>query len=78
MAPAKLKVFGFNCSLKSARDKEKSSTQVLLDQLMDALAEHGANLNARNLRGQTPLGALVARKARPNMIELLRKLGAGM
>ena len=43
-----------------------------------ALAEHGANLNARNLRGQTPLGALVARKARPNMIELLRKLGAGM
>ena len=43
-----------------------------------ALAERGANLNARNLRGQTPLGALVARKARPNMIELLRKLGAGM
>ena len=43
-----------------------------------ALAERGANLNARNLRGQTPLGALVARKARPNMIDLLRKLGAGM
>jgi ankyrin repeat protein len=43
-----------------------------------ALAERGANLNARNLRGQTPLGALVARKARPNMIELLRTLGAGM
>jgi ankyrin repeat protein len=43
-----------------------------------ALAERGANLNARNLRGQTPLGALLARKARPNMIELLRKLGAGM
>jgi ankyrin repeat protein len=43
------------------------------------LAERGANLNARNARGQTPLGALVARKAaRPNMIELLRKLGAGM
>ena len=42
------------------------------------LAEHGANLNARNLRGQTPLGALVARKARPAMIDLLRKLGAGM
>jgi ankyrin repeat protein len=44
-----------------------------------ALAEHGANLNARNARGQTPLGALLARKGgRPNMIELLRKLGAGM
>jgi ankyrin repeat protein len=42
------------------------------------LAERGANLNARNARGQTPLGALVARKGRPNMIELLRKLGAGM
>jgi ankyrin repeat protein len=43
-----------------------------------ALAEHGANLNARNARGQTPLGALLARKGRPNMIELLRTLGAGM
>jgi ankyrin repeat protein len=43
-----------------------------------ALAERGANLNARNARGQTPLGALLARKARPHMIELLRKLGAGM
>jgi len=42
-----------------------------------ALAERGANLNARNARGQTPLGALLARKARPSMIELLRKLGAG-
>jgi uncharacterized protein len=42
-----------------------------------ALAERGANLNARNARGQTPLGALLARKARPNMVELLRKLGAG-
>jgi len=44
-----------------------------------ALVERGANLNARNARGQTPLGALVARKAtRPAMIELLRELGAGM
>ena len=43
-----------------------------------ALAEHGANLNARNARGQTPLGALLARKGRSNVIELLRKLGAGM
>ena len=42
------------------------------------LAERRANLNARNARGQTPLGALLARKARPNMIEVLRKLGAGM
>jgi ankyrin repeat protein len=43
-----------------------------------ALAERGANLNARNARGQTPLGALVARKTRPAVIELLRTLGAGM
>ena len=43
MAQPKLKVFGFNCSLKSARNREKSSTQVLLDQLMDALREHGAS-----------------------------------
>jgi ankyrin repeat protein len=46
--------------------------------IVQALAERGANLNARNGRGQTPLGALVARKSRPAMIELLRKLGAGM
>src|SRR5947199_3852800 len=37
-----LKVLAFNCTLKSARDKEKSSTQVLIEQLMDALQEHGA------------------------------------
>ena len=43
-----------------------------------ALAERGVNLNARNARGQTPLGALLARKSRPNMIELLRTLGAGI
>ena len=46
--------------------------------VVGALAERGANLNARNARGQTPLGALLARKSRPNVIELLRKLGAGM
>ena len=39
---AALKVLAFNCTLKSARAKEKSSTQVLLEQLMDALKEHGA------------------------------------
>jgi multimeric flavodoxin WrbA len=38
-----LKVLAFNCSLKSARGKERSSTEVLLSQLMDALAEHGAS-----------------------------------
>lgn len=37
-----LKVLAFNCSLKSARDKEKSSTDALLDQVMDELAQHGA------------------------------------
>jgi ankyrin repeat protein len=48
------------------------------ESVVRALAERGANLNARNARGQTPLGALLARKARPAMVELLRTLGAGM
>ena len=42
MAPPKLKVLVFNCSLKSVQAKEKSSTQALLEQLLDALEEHGA------------------------------------
>ena len=37
-----LKVLAFNCSLKSARDEEPSSTDVLLKQMLEALAEHGA------------------------------------
>jgi multimeric flavodoxin WrbA len=40
-APA-LKVLAFNCSLKSARGDEASSTDVLLGQVLDALAQHGA------------------------------------
>jgi multimeric flavodoxin WrbA len=43
MAKAELKVLAFNCSLKSASAKEKSSTESLLRQLMDALEKHGAN-----------------------------------
>jgi len=39
---SKLKVLAFNCSLKSVQGKEKSSTQTLLEQLLEALAEHGA------------------------------------
>jgi len=35
-----LKAFAFNCSLKSSKDSEKSSTDVLLRQVLDALAEH--------------------------------------
>jgi multimeric flavodoxin WrbA len=42
MVPPKLKVLAFNCSLKSAHAKEKSSTDALLKQLMDELEEHGA------------------------------------
>jgi multimeric flavodoxin WrbA len=42
MAPSPLKVLAFNCTLKSPSSKEKSSTQVLLEQVMDALKEHGA------------------------------------
>jgi multimeric flavodoxin WrbA len=42
MPPVPLKVLAFNCSLKSARDKEKSSTDVLLKQMLEAFEEHGA------------------------------------
>ena len=38
---ASLTAFGFNCSLKSSRDKETSSTDVLLRQVFDALGEYG-------------------------------------
>jgi len=41
MAAASLKIIAFNCTLKSARNKEKSSTDVLLKQLMDALKKYG-------------------------------------
>ena len=53
------------------------------DTVVSALAERGANLNARNAKGQTPLGALVELKSpsvasrTSSTIELLRKLGAG-
>ena len=39
---ADLKVLAFNCTLKSVRDKEDSSTDVLIGQLMDALKKHRA------------------------------------
>src|ERR1043165_1013701 len=42
-AQPRLKVLAFNCSLKSARDKEKSSTDALLKQLMNELEKHGAS-----------------------------------
>lgn len=37
-----LTVFGFNCSLKTSKAKESSSTDVLMKQFFDALKEHGA------------------------------------
>lgn len=42
MPDSPLKILAFNCSLKSAADKDSSSTEVLLTQLLDAFAEHGA------------------------------------
>lgn len=42
MPSPQLKVLAFNCTLKSAHGREKSSTDALLTQLMDELAELGA------------------------------------
>jgi len=42
MAKSNLKVLAFNCSLKSARANESSSTDALLGQLLDALKKEGA------------------------------------
>jgi len=42
MVQSSLKVLAFNCSLKSGRDKEKSSTEKLLQELLAALEEHDA------------------------------------
>jgi multimeric flavodoxin WrbA len=36
-----LQALAFNCSLKGSREKEKSSTEVLLQQLHKQLAQHG-------------------------------------
>jgi ankyrin repeat protein len=40
------------------------------------LAGQGANLNVRNAKGLTPLGALLEKNAHKKTIELLRSLGA--
>jgi multimeric flavodoxin WrbA len=37
-----LKILAFNCSLKGAHGEDASSTDVLLKQMLDAFAEHGA------------------------------------
>src|ERR1700759_5573059 len=37
-----LRVLAFNCSLKSARDRAKSSTDALLAQVMDELSKYRA------------------------------------
>jgi ankyrin len=50
------------------------------DSVVKLLVERGADLNARNAKGQTPLGALVARAggrgSRKSTIDVLRSLGA--
>lgn len=43
MANDKLNVLAFNCSLKSAAESEKSSTDALLKQLLAELKRHGAD-----------------------------------
>jgi hypothetical protein len=39
--PSDLSVIALNCTLKSARDKEQSSTQILLEQILEAFARRG-------------------------------------
>jgi multimeric flavodoxin WrbA len=39
-----LKAIALNCTLKSSRDNEKSSTEVLLGQVADALKEHDVEM----------------------------------
>ena len=56
------------------------------DTVVRLLAERGADLNIRNSKGQTPLGALLGRgpngvvypvrSPRPKTVDLLRSLGA--
>jgi multimeric flavodoxin WrbA len=41
-ADTDLKVVAINCSLKSAQSNEQSSTDILLRQLLESLAQHGA------------------------------------
>lgn len=43
MAKPALKVFGLNCSLKSGKSREASSTDVLMRQMFDELARQGAD-----------------------------------
>mgnify|MGYP003339494293 CR=1 FL=1 len=45
------------------------------DSILKVLAEHGANLNAKDKRGQTPLSAAQARSA-TQTVAVLRSLGA--
>src|SRR4051794_9702452 len=40
-AATRLHAVAFNCTLKGSRGKEKSSTEVLLQQLLEALESHG-------------------------------------
>lgn len=44
--PANLTSFAFNCSLKSSRNKEKSSTDRILRELLDGLSGHGVETAA--------------------------------
>jgi ankyrin repeat protein len=46
------------------------------DSVVRFLAERGADLNARNGRGLTPLGAVLPRANRKNTVDVLRSLGA--
>ena len=44
--PRELTAFAINCSLKSSRDEERSSTDLMLSKILDAMAQHG-------VRGET-------------------------
>ena len=45
-------------------------------EVVKLLASQGADLNARNAKGLTPLAAVATRAGRKSMVDLLRSLGA--
>ena len=74
MAP-RTRVAAFNCSLKGSGNKEKSSTDVLLQQVLDALAEHGVTGEiVRAVDLDIKPGVHARRRARRRLAGLLKRV----